>query len=305
MRQFFLFIFFFTAVSAFAQKYFEVESRFNCQCGTFTKKLSELRKYRIQEINAMFDSVANKSGMEFNYPQGGCQQRAEMMHIVLASLKIEHARIWLFAPVNLTEGSNTYLKVKDKNGLAPDSVITWGYHVAPCVLVNENNKTDTLIFDPSIFSGTPLTLKKWLSSIENSSFSEYTFLDSNYYFFNTQQNGASKVINGYFYTYDPVPGYTTMYDNATVERELAVNDVAIFLKKKLDAGYNDSGGEIKKILSNVNNLISLFAPQQRCNTVQGVTIRNLLLNHTGLLTEAFNMYNTRVAYWIQKVTKLK
>jgi len=49
------------------------------------------------------------------------------------------------------------------------------------------------------------------------------------------------VITGDFYKYEDVPDPTniTMFDQAIVERELAVNDVAIFLKGKLDMGYAD------------------------------------------------------------------
>lgn len=285
---------------AIAQEYFEIEPTFNCNCGEFTKKLSELKTYSEPQVSELFNKIAIGSEMEFRYPQGGCQQRAEMMHKLLAELNVEHAKIWLFAPIDLEEGSSIQLEIKDKNGFAPDSIIKWGYHVAPCILRKSDNKIDTLVIDPSISKKTPMMLSDWLKSINNSDVSKYTFLEAKYYFFNTQNNGNSSLINGYFYKYEPVDGSATMYDNATVERELAVNDVAMFLKEKLDSGYSDQNGEIKTLLGSVENLISLFSAQQRCNKLNGVSMRILLENHSKLIEEAMDYYDERVVFWINK-----
>jgi hypothetical protein len=286
--------------SAIAQEYFEIEPTFNCNCGEFTKKLSELKTYSKPQISELFNKIAFESEMEFRYPQGGCQQRAEMMHKLLKDLDIEHAKVWLFAPIDLEDGNSTQLEIKDENGLAPDSTIKWGYHVAPCILRKSDNKIDTLVIDPSIRKKAPMLLGDWLNSIKNSDVSKYTFLDAKYYFFNTQNNGKSPVIDGYFYPYEPIDGSVTMYDNATVERELAVNDVAMFLKEKLDSGYSDQNGEIKTLLGSVENLISVFSAQQRCNQLNGVSMRILLENHSKLIKEAMDYYNERVVFWVNK-----
>lgn len=137
--------------------------------------------------------------MEFGYPQGDCQQRAEMMHHLLSNLKIEHAKIWLFAPIDLEKGKTTQLEIKDKNGFAKDSIILWNYHVAPCVLVlGKNNKIDTFVIDPALNRNKLMKLNEWLKAMKNSEVSKYTFLESKYYFFNTQDNGNSTVTNVFF-----------------------------------------------------------------------------------------------------------
>lgn len=283
-----------------AQEYFEVEPTFNCNCGEFTKDISELKTYSKPEVNEVFQKIANESGMEFRYPQGGCQQRAEMMHQLLDGLGIEHAKVWLFAPIDFEHGNSTQLEIKDENGLAPNNTIKWGYHVAPCIIRKGINNVDTLVIDPSIRKDSPMLLDEWLKSMKNSNVSKYTFLDSKYYFFNTQNNGNSPVINGYFYSYEPVEGWVTMYDNATVERELAVNDVAMFLKEKLDNGYPDSKGEIKQLLGSVENLISLYSGQQRCNQLDGISMRVLLKKHSKLMKESMDYYSQRVEFWMHK-----
>jgi hypothetical protein len=287
--------------NCFSQEYFRIESTFNCNCGEFTKDLSELKTYSEKEVLEIFKKVSVDSEIEFRYPQGGCQQRAEMMHHILENLNVQHAKIWLFAPIDLEHGISTKLEIKDKNGLAPDSTIKWGYYVAPCILRKmEKYKIDTLVIDPSLKRNSPLKLNDWLSSMKNSEVSKYTFLNAKYYFFNTQNNGISPVLNGYFYTYEPVEGLVTMYDNATVERELAVNDVAMFLKEKLDSGYSDRNGEIRTLLGSVENLISLFAAQQRCNQLNGISIRVLFDNHSSIMKEAMDYYNERFELWMKK-----
>ncbi len=202
-------VFYFLALFAltfqcYSQSYFQVEINFPCNsCGSYTKSLSDLKQYSNEQIEDAFNYVSYKSGIEFRYPQGGCQQRAQMMHVLLDSLKIDHARIWLFAPIDLDANNRTQLEVEDKNHLVEGDTIKWNYHVAPCVIVLKNNKIDTLIIDPSLNREKAMTIHAWLSSIKNSEKSRYTFLDSKYYFFNTQNGGNSTVLNGFFYTYAP------------------------------------------------------------------------------------------------------
>ncbi len=85
-----------------------------------------------------------------------------------------------------------------------------------------------------------------------------------------------------------------------MERELAVNDVALFLKQKIDSGYSDPQNEIKALLGNVENMISFFASQQRCNNLKPVSIRILLTKHATLIKEAIKYYQSRVEFWLSR-----
>ncbi|TVZ14338.1 protein-glutamine glutaminase family protein [Maribacter sp. MAR_2009_72] len=297
-------LFFLVIQTSNAQTYFEVEKDFNCKCGTFTKTLSELKIYLEEEINEVFNHIIVYSGMTFSYPQGGCQQRAQMMHRILEKKEIQHSKIWLFAPIILDHSDKRQLEINDPNDLVPDDKIYWGYHVAPSVLTKSSTGiVDTLVIDPSISLEKPLKLKEWFSKINNSTISKFTFLDSKYYFFNTQPKsdgtGNTTVINGFFYPYKDVENMTDTFDNAVVERELAVNDVAVFLLQRLEGGYEDSDGQIKLLLGNVEDMIGLFAPQQRFNSFQVTNMRNLLETHGPLIDEAMDFYHGRVLHWLK------
>jgi len=289
-------------VALMAQTYFNVELDFHGDnYGPYTSRLSELPIYSEDRINKVFDSIVNNYSLETRYPQGGCQQRAQILHYILDNRHhVQHARIWLFAPIDLVEGSSVQLKIQDPNHLTPGDTIQWGYHVAPCLLVRRTSgKLDTVVIDPSLHHSGIMRFKEWLSSITNSEVSKYTFLDSKWYFFNTQNKGISHVINGFFYTYEPINGQKTLFDEAVVERELAINDVAMYLKEKLDKGYPDQNKDIFSLVSNVNNMIAFFASQDRISSIYGPSMRNLLSAHGPLLREAFNYYMQRVGYWLK------
>ena len=187
--------------ASFSQEHFNVNEEYPCQgCVNYSADFNSQKKYTKEKINSVFDSIVN-SGIEFNYPQGGCQNRAQIMSMYLTKKhKIEHSRIWLFAPIDLKKGDKRTLFISDKNKLT--DTIQWNYHVAPSVLVQNGTKVDTLVIDPSINSIKPLKVNEWLDAIGNSKISKYTFLKSDYYFFYTQDGGASSVINGYFYKYE-------------------------------------------------------------------------------------------------------
>jgi hypothetical protein len=287
-----------------AQTYFEVEKEFDCNCGGFTQNLSDLKVYQEKEIDDLYEKIIN-TGMSFNYPQGGCQQRAEKMHMIMENSGIEHAKIWLFAPVNLSHTDKTYLEIDDPNDLTPNDIIYWGYHVAPSVLVESvtTGRLDTLVIDPSVSRSKPLRINNWFEKINNSDVSKYTFLESKNYFFNVQPSpdgsgNLSSVINGYFYTYGDVESIVDMYDNAVVERELAVNDVAIFMLEKIKTDYEDHDGQIKRLLGNVEDMIALFASEQRNNNFYSTNMRSVLDSHCPFINEALVFYHSRVLYWL-------
>ena len=258
-----------------AQSYFKVENDFPCGgCGQYTADLGTLKVYTESEAKAIFTNVVN-SGIEFGYPQGGCQQRAQITHLLLANkFHISHARVWIFAPKDLISGDNTQLEINDPNQLVSGGIIKWSYHVA-CVIM-----------------------------AKNSNVSKYTFLNPQWYFFNTQNNGSSPIINGYFYEYSDVPGNTnTNFNKLTLERELAINDVAVFLKKKLDQGATDDGS-IKKLLSNVEAMINFFSSQERLNTsINGITIRQLINSNPQLMENAMSYFATRLVFHTTEVQK--
>ena len=50
----------------------------------------------LKEANEIFVFLKSKSKLEFNYPQGNCDDRAHAMCLLLDSLKISNFKIWNF-----------------------------------------------------------------------------------------------------------------------------------------------------------------------------------------------------------------
>lgn len=80
-----------------AQTYFDIAKDYPCKgCGNYTIDLSALKSYNSLEIQQVFNSIC-KTGIEFNFPQGGCQQRAQIMSMMLQQVyKIEHCKCGSF-----------------------------------------------------------------------------------------------------------------------------------------------------------------------------------------------------------------
>lgn len=294
-----------------AQTYFNVQNDFP-QNGCYpTADLSSLKVYDYSTIKQVFDSISTSSNIEFNFPQGGCQQRAQIMSMFLSKkFKIEHDRVWLFAPVNLDKNDSRTLTIADKNGLSPDNKISWNYHVAPVVLVKQNNKIDTLVIDPSIDRSQPITLSNWMRSIGNSNISKYTFLKSEFYFFNVQccdaNNNLLSVINGYFYDFS-----NPAKDNLTMEKGLAINDMAIIIYNKYIKQLSQSKlpadiiklNDLKAIFGNATALDFLFS-QNISGKTDKTTNRYVTTNYGDIMIEAKTIFNNRLRYWANVSTKL-
>lgn len=143
-----------------------------------------------------------------------------------------------------------------------------------------------------------MKVNDWLSAMTNYKSAEYTFTQPDWYFFLVD---GHNLFSGIFYKYLPDPAFVTAYDNANLERELSINDVAVFLKKKLDGGSKDRNGSIRILLSKVDNLLNFFAAQQKNpNWLDHITMRNILNSNPELIIQAQTYYYTRVTYWLKQ-----
>ena len=81
--------------------------------------------YGLSEVNNAFGYIS-QSEIDFDFPQGGCQQRAQIMSLILQKkFAIQHCKIWLFAPAALYERDTRTLFVEDKNKLSFTGFINW------------------------------------------------------------------------------------------------------------------------------------------------------------------------------------
>ncbi|WP_333577774.1 protein-glutamine glutaminase family protein [Sphingobacterium sp.] len=301
--------------SIYAQTYFDLTKEYPAPNNqSYLSDLKTLKTYSYAEVKKAFDEIL-KSGLEFNYPQGGCQNRAQYMSLLLEKkLNIQHAKIWLFSPADLYAGNQTSLEIADKNQLAPESTIKWLYHVAPCVLTNENGKIDTLVIDPSLDNSQPMKLSSWLKSMKNANVSKYTFLNPKLYFFETTNNN---IISGVFYKFEKDPRFATdNYMNLSLEKSLAINDLAIYTLNKYISPLKQSTKEsditklndLRKLFGNVSALTKIFGSLESYVGVyasDNIYSRTLLENYPEIMSDAMKFYMDRYILWTKNLTSLK
>jgi hypothetical protein len=84
----------------------------------------------------------------FLYPDDGCWGRAHEMARMVSAEGVAVRKVWLYGD----------LRVATKN--SPACGVSWNYHVAPTLLVEDNNSSAVYVIDPSIFSA-PVPQLDW------------------------------------------------------------------------------------------------------------------------------------------------
>jgi hypothetical protein len=273
--------------------------------------VTKQKVYSFSVIREAFEYISYSSAIEFDFPQGGCQQRAQIMSLILSKLfKIQHSKIWLFAPAALYENNAVTLFVEDKNGLSPNNVVNWNFHLAPAVRAqNENGEIDTYIIDPSICRNKPLTINDWFSSMGNSETCQYSFLTPEYYFFNCKynfNNELTTVFDGTFFEFmNPVK------DNLLMEKGLAVNDMAMtiyqkYIKPLLHVSKEEDNrklNDLKDVFGNSTALDLLFS-QNMSGYTENTSHRYIITNYSDIMKEAKMIFSDRLIFWTLFVNTL-
>ena len=261
--------------------------------------LQYLTIYPYDVIVNVFNQILNDTNIEFNYPQGGCQQRAQIMSMLLKKkFQIDHCKVWLFAPVVLEENQYQTLYINDVDDLTNQDEIQWNYHVAPVVQVEKDGNISTMVIDPSIVKNEPVFLSTWFYAIGNSEVSKYTFMLPDKYFFNCVYNNTNElttIFDGSFYNYEEDDK-----NDLTLEKGLALNDVAIAVFNKhikLHASASTKQiYDLKEIFGNATAMDFLFA-QNLSGKTDETKLRYVLTNYTHIFTEARDLFSKRVVYW--------
>ena len=299
-----LFIVWVTCLKLNAQTAFDMKKEFPSPGFDPSPNVAQLQPIKHEKILAAFTYISTKSKAQFNYPQGGCPERAVVIHYLLDSLKIPNFRIWVFAPSKLLESSKEKIYITDKNKLTTDdnNRIEWDYHVAPCVLSSNGTASpDTLVIDPSINSKKPLKVKDWLSLINNSKQSKYCFLDGKYYQFNTKENGASNVINGYLYPYEG-----GAYDNLWVEKMMALNETAYTMYLKYVKNKDNSSQKVKDIKAVIGNSATLKEVLEYKDGLPAASkIRYITTNYPDFASDMWALYSKSFSAWAKRMKTLK
>jgi hypothetical protein len=272
--------------------------------------LSYLKIYDLSVIQNIYKWIAGDSQIEFNYPQGVCQQRAQIMSMFLSKkFNIDHLKVWLFPPSALYIGDERQLYIEDKNGVTPDGKIEWNYHVAPIVQVRFKDVTNTMVIDPSIDRKVPILLDEWLKIIGNSGAGKYSFLLPDKYFFYccyTSNNILTTIFDGTFFNYE-----NPMKDDLAVEKGLAINDMAINIINKYIKPLFFSDNEkdklklkdLKEIFGNTTALDMLIS-QNISGYSNNTMHRYVITNYSKIIKEARNNFNERLIYWTNIINHL-
>lgn len=272
--------------------------------------ISQLKSYDYSYVKDAFNKISKDSQIEFNFPQGGCQQRSHVMSMMLSKkFLIEHCKIWLFAPAALFEDNATALFVEDKNKLSPDNLVYWNFHTAPLVKIDINGTTELLIIDPSVNMEEPLHIGDWLKGIGNSQYGKYTFLAPEKYFFNCKYNEffqLTNIFDGTFFEF-----VNPAKDNLVLEKGLAMNDMAVYIFKKYIQPLMKEANplndlklfDLKEIFGNATALDLLFAQNISGNT-DNTSYRYVLNNYGEIVKEAKQLFHERLLHWTRFTDEL-
>ena len=274
--------------------------------------ISLLKNYELPLIEKAFKAISNDWGIEFEFPHGGCQQRAQLISLILKQqYHIEHYKIWLFAPAALYLNEDKMLQLVDKNYLSLNGNIEWSFHVAPVVNIKTINGIETYIIDPSVDRDKPLLLQEWLIALGNSHTGQYSYLLPEKYFFNSsyhtdEQDMMTMLFDGSFYDY-----VNPAKDNLAVEKGLAINDMVKIIYNKHIAPVIQRNQEIdnliledlKAIFGNATALDMLFS-QNISGYTDNTTLRYVMTHYGSIIEEARDIFNHRLYYWTKVINEL-
>lgn len=269
-----------------------------------------LKAYSYEDAQKAFDYIVNECCVEFDYPQGGCQQRAQIISLILQQkFNIDHFKLWLFSPAALTLYDCRTLYINDANQFSENNTIEWNYHVVPMININTANGIQQMVIDPSLDKNKLLSLTDFFAAIGNSNISKYTFLLPDKYFFNTSivNNQPTAVFDGSFSNYDDY-----IKNDLTVEKGLASNNMAmkIFhehvqpLQQKNDAKDAKRLNDLKAIFGNATAADLLFSQNLSGNS-ENTTLRYVTATYPEIIDEARTIFYERLKFWTAFTNNLK
>lgn len=91
-----------------------------------------------------------------------CSSRAHLMAAILENRfpSLKSAKVWLFADFKRASMEEKYKYKKNSYLVLNDDCSSWGYHVAPVVIIENKGGADTIVIDPTT-QKTAVKLNKW------------------------------------------------------------------------------------------------------------------------------------------------
>jgi len=133
-------------------------------------------------VDSAFDYIKKLDFINYN-DCSNCDSRAHLIAAILESRfpALNTAKAWLFADFKRASQERTYRYKKYVYLSAGNKCSSWGYHVAPVVLIKNKNSADTLVLDPSTQSK-PVSLRRWALNLTPESERTYLIIKEKKYF---------------------------------------------------------------------------------------------------------------------------
>jgi len=141
-------------------------------------------------VYSAFDYVNNELDFIDFDDCNNCNSRAHLIAAILESRypELNMAKVWLFADFKRASQKEKYRYKKYVYLSAGEECSSWGYHVAPVVLIKNKNSVDTLVFDPST-QNNPVSLQKWAIDLTSREGKTYLIIkDKKYYTYPDNSN---------------------------------------------------------------------------------------------------------------------
>ncbi len=248
-------------------------------------KLQSITKTKAIEV---FRKIRNEK-IEYRYINGSCKDRAHFINLILEKENVKCGKIWVVSPAKYSFTSNETIQLKDPYNI--NDTTSWGYHVAP-VLIVENM---ILVIDLSFNSQGYLTQREWLSML-NSPKSIYFYTQTKDYIFKTIDHAVSN--NGINHTSQQqitdltipkITGdfWTLFQSDDVVYRGLAVTDLAIEIQRVIQKEIEGNDKKyLQEVLPNIHSIKNEIAYSSSNTKLSQETFRFLQ-----------NYYLERYTYW--------
>lgn len=106
------------------------------------------------EAANLFDLITAQVHIPFAYPDNGCWVRAHEMVRLMDPTSVPLQKAWLYGPPNLSTATSN----------SPVCSVTWSWHVAPCVDVQDGVNVVPHVIDPSLFTSV-VTRTAWVNAL--------------------------------------------------------------------------------------------------------------------------------------------
>lgn len=143
----------------------KASSDFYLEKSTFqNQSISVLTK---KQLSNLMGELKNNKDIPYDFPHGGCEERAYLTADWLAKKGIKSGKAFL------TKDPTKAFAFRIPHPKKANAFLEFKYHVANFVLVKEGKQTKAYIIDP-IVSSAPINLENWRKKLTGHSMAEYS-----------------------------------------------------------------------------------------------------------------------------------